>query len=108
MLSPIQRLIRLNPTPAVIRTTAPADYDPAADEDYKPGQPFDTWLYGAYSGVKSEGSDFTATLTVETLPPLTAADNSRVHLEDGDYGIKHIRPRRRFGVISGYTLELDQ
>lgn len=107
-MSPVQRLIQLNPTPAVIRTTAPEGYDPGADEDYVPGQPIDTWLYGAYSGVKSEGEDFTATLLIETLPPHTAVDNSRVHLEDGDYGIKHIRPRRRFGEISGYTLELDQ
>lgn len=107
-MSPIQRLIRLNPVPAVIRTVAPEGYEPADEDDYVPGTPVDTWLYGAYSGVKSDGKDFTATLTVETIPELTSTESSRVILEEGEYGIRDIHPRRLRGQISGYTLELEQ
>lgn len=107
-MTPIQNLIALNPTSAVIVTMAPADYDPASEEDFQPGG-LSYWpLIGSYSGVKVEGDDFKAKLVIDVddMPPHFSIQSSRVGLEEGEYGVKYARPRRRFGIVTGYTLEL--
>lgn len=105
---PIQRLIALNPTSAVIITYVPGEYDPASEEDFQPGSPVYWPVVGAFSGVKFEGDNFVATLTIDAddMPNFFAIGASRVGVQEGEYGVKFARGRRAFGEISGWTLEL--
>lgn len=115
-LSPVQRLIMLNPTSAVLETrpAGSGDYDPTAPAR-DPDQPLDeewwntlTPVVGAWSGIVIENADYDATFLIEAKdrPEDAAVMNTRLVTQQGDYGIKQIRPRMRFGQISGYTLEL--
>lgn len=108
MMTPVQSLIRLNPTSAVLVTKTPEGYDPTSDDDFQPGQPTYWPVIGSFSGVKLEGSDYDATLLIDApdLPKFFSMQSTRVGLEDGEYGIKRVRTRRAFGQISGYSLEL--
>lgn len=115
-MNPIQRLIALNPSSAVLdtRTAESSEYDPTAPEPDVDDEDEPAWvdvltpLIGAFSGVKVEGADYTATLTIaaEDRPAELEPDNTRVVLQQGEYGIKAVRPRYNFGDINGYTLEL--
>lgn len=115
-MNPVQRLIALNPTSAVLETipTTSKDYDPSAPAR-DPNVPLDpewwntlTPIRGAWSGIKVETSDYDATFLIEPKdrPTDAAIENTRLVTQQGDYGIKAIRPRMNFGVINGYTLEL--
>lgn len=110
MVTPIRRLVRLNPVSVVIETRSGApNYDPTAEEDYMPALA-DLWpVTGAMSGVKQEGGDYDATLTInpEDKPEDLTVDSSRIHLRTEEYGLKAVRPRYLRGEISGYTLELS-
>lgn len=107
-MTPIESLIAHGPVSFVIVTQAPQDYDPDSEADYQPGAPIYWPVVGAFSGVKIEGDDFIAKVHIVAadLPPFFSIGASRVGLQEGEYGVKHARPRRRFGEVIGYTLEL--
>lgn len=108
-MSPIQRLIKLNPVPCVLETRPVVKYDPSAPGD-RPQVPESLWpVVGAMSGVKLEGESFDATFTIDApdKPVDLKISVSRAQFGNAEYGIKAIRPRYRFGKISGYTLGLS-
>ena len=115
-MNPVQNLIRLNPTPAVLETrpATSKDYDPTApardpgDPALPPWQDPLTPIVGAWSGVKIEGEDYEAKFLIEPhhRPDDAMVENTRLVTQQGEYGIKRIRPRMNRGQINGYTLEL--
>lgn len=116
-MNPVQRLIAKNPTSAVLETNpaTSGDYDPTAPAR-DPDVPLDpewwntlTPIRGAWSGIKVETSDYDATFLIEPhhRPRDAAIANTRLVTQQGDYGIKAIRPRMNAGRINGYTLELS-
>ncbi len=108
-MTPIESLIAHGPTSFVIVTQTPADYDPAGAEDFEPGAKVYWPVVGAFSGVKSEGDNFQAKahITAEDMPEFfVVGGQTRVGFQEGEYGVAKARPRRRFGEVVGYTLEL--
>lgn len=108
-MTPLQELIQLNPCSVVLEVTMPEGYRPQDAEDYVPGAPVLFPMVGALSGVKVTGSDdFDAKLHIDAvdMPAAATIQNTRVVAQDGDYGLKRIRPRRLEGSVVGYTLEL--
>lgn len=108
-MTPVQRIIRLNPTSAVLITSAPDDYNPQAEGDYAAGDNVYWPLTGHFTAVVQDGVNYKATLLIEPEDlPATFFDEetTRVGLEDGEYGIAEIRTRRLSGRVSGYDLRL--
>lgn len=117
-MNPVQNLIRLNPTPAVLETrpASSASYNPTAPARDPNVPATGDWrdtltpIVGAWSGIKIEAADYTATFLIEPhhRPDDAAVANTRLVTQQGDFGIQQIRPRMRFGEIDGYTLELGE